>query len=100
MAELLPLGAPGPKTATAPKPAAAPRTPSPKAQNLPVSYRLIFWVALLLTIGTFLMNFYLVTLPANQQTEATKTFAESCNSVWKMGVGGFLGLLFGRHTRR
>lgn len=79
---------------------AAPKTPSPKAQNLPVSYRVIFWVDLLLTIGAFATNFYLVTLPADQQTDATKSFAESCNSVWKIGVGGFLGLLFGHNARK
>jgi len=56
-------------------------------------------VDVLFTVGAFVTNLYLVTLPVDQQTDAVKSFAEGCNSVWKIGVGGFFGLLFGKGAR-
>ena len=70
-----------------------------EARDLPVSFRTIFWVDVLFTVGAFLTNLYLVTRPAELQTDAMKNFAEGCNSVWKIGVGGFFGLLFGKGVK-
>jgi hypothetical protein len=73
-----------------------PAVPSPKPRDLPVSFRTIFWVDVLFTVGTFAANLYLVTRPVAEQTDVVKSLAEGCNSVWKIGVGGFFGLLFGK----
>ena len=82
-----------------PKPKKQAKAPSPKVRDVPVSFRTIFWVDVIFTVGAFATNLYLVTLPVEQQTEAVKSFAEGCNSVWKIGIGGFFGLLFGKRTR-
>jgi hypothetical protein len=76
-----------------------PKTPSSKARDLPVAFRTIFWVDVLFTVGTFATNLFLVTLPVDKQTDVVKTFTEGCNSVWKIGIGGFFGLLFGKASR-
>jgi hypothetical protein len=72
------------------------RQPSSSARDLPVNYRTIFWVNFVMTAVTFSASFYLATRPAAQQSEGMKNFIASCDTVWKMGVGGFFGLLFGK----
>lgn len=72
------------------------RQPGPSARDLPISYRTIFWVNFIMTAITFSASFYLATKPAAEQSEGMKNFVASCDTVWKMGVGGFFGLLFGK----
>jgi hypothetical protein len=69
------------------------------ASDLPVSFRTILWIDVGITAVTFFAHFYVALRPAEQQTEALKTFAEGCSSIWKIGAGGFLGLLFGKSTK-
>jgi hypothetical protein len=76
------------------------RQPSPSARDLPVSYRTIFWVDLILTVVTFSASFYLAMKPSTEQSPGLKNFVASCDTVWKMGVGGFFGLLFGKGSSR
>ena len=76
------------------------RPPSRAAQDVPVSYRTLFWVCITFTFMTFLASFYLATKPTADQTEGLKVFVASCDTVWKMGIGGVFGLVFGKGTRR
>lgn len=53
-----------------------------------------------MTAITFAASFYLATKPAADQSEGLKNFVASCDTIWKMGVGGFFGLLFGKGSTR
>jgi fructose-specific phosphotransferase system IIC component len=66
--------------------------------NLPVGFKTIFLIVLLLTVATFLVNIYLVTRPAEEQTEALKAFSECLDGTFKGGFGAIVGLLVGRHS--
>ena len=62
--------------------------------DLPVSYKTIFWVVVLLTFSSLAASVFLATVP--QQTDTLKEVVATCNSTWKMGFGGVLGLLAGK----
>ena len=71
------------------------KTPGKKTElDLPVSYKTVFWVVVLLTLASLAASVFLATYP--QQTDALKEVVATCNSTWKMGFGGVLGLLAGK----
>ncbi len=76
------------------------RSPTKKTSNkkseveVPVSFKTVFWVVVLLTFSSLAAAIFLATYP--QQTETLKEVVTTCNSTWKMGFGGILGLLAGK----
>ena len=70
--------------------------PSEKKTELdvPVSFKTIFWVVVALTVTSLGAAVFLATYPL--QSEALKEVVATCNSTWKMGCGGILGLLAGK----
>jgi hypothetical protein len=59
-----------------------------------VSYKTVFWVVVLLTLASLAASVLLAAYA--QQTETVKEVVGTCNSTWKMGFGGVLGLLAGK----
>ncbi len=74
---------------------AAKKNPDKKTElDLPVSYKMIFWVVVLLTFASLAASVFLAAYA--QQTDTVKEVVVTCNSTWKMGFGGVLGLLAGK----
>lgn len=75
-------------------------TPAKKTRDkkteleVPVSFKTVFWVIVALTIASLVAAVYLATYP--QQSTALRDVVATCNSTWKMGFGGILGLLAGK----
>ncbi|HZY90649.1 MAG TPA: hypothetical protein VFE78_37850 [Gemmataceae bacterium] len=90
-------------TAPAPAPPPVPVPPPPPAlgpaSDLPVSFRTILWIDVGITAVTFFAHFFVALRPQEQLTDILKNFAEGCSSIWKVGAGGFFGLLFGKGTK-
>jgi hypothetical protein len=71
------------------------RKPAKKIElDLPVSYKTVFWVIVLLTLASLVASVFLAIYP--HQTDTLKEVVSTCNSTWKMGFGGVLGLLAGK----
>ena len=71
------------------------RKPAKKTElDLPVSYKTVFWVIVLLTLASLVASVFLAIYP--NQTDTLKEVVSTCNSTWKMGFGGVLGLLAGK----
>jgi hypothetical protein len=79
----------------APPPPGSPGPPLPSI-DLPVSFKAVFWVTVALSVLSLGTAVYLATRPAHAQTEAVKKLIETCDTTWKMGFGGILGLLGGK----
>jgi hypothetical protein len=62
--------------------------------DVPVSFKTVFWVVVILTVLSLVAAVFLSTMP--QQTEALRDVVSTCNATWKMGFGGILGLLAGK----
>jgi hypothetical protein len=62
--------------------------------DVPVSFKTVFWVIVALTVVSLGAAVFLATYP--QQSDALKEVVATCNSTWKMGFGGILGLLAGK----
>ena len=62
--------------------------------DVPVSFKTVFWVVVMLTVASLAASVFLATFP--QQTDTLKEVVTTCNSTWKMGFGGILGLLAGK----
>lgn len=74
------------------------KAPSPNPPNLdvPVSYKTVFWVVVLLAVLSLAVSLYLATRPPDAQTDTLKKVVETCDSTWKMCCGAILGLLGGK----
>lgn len=71
------------------------KTPEKKTElDVPVSFKTVFWVVVFLTVISLVASVYLAT--SAHQTDALKDVVTTCNSTWKMGFGGILGLLAGK----
>ncbi len=71
------------------------RKPAKKTElDLPVSYKTVFWVVVLLTFASLVASVFLAIYP--RQTDTLKEVVATCNSTWKTGFGGVLGLLAGK----
>jgi hypothetical protein len=64
--------------------------------ELPISFKTVFWVAVGLTVLSLFVAVYLATRPAEIQNEQMKKIVETCDTTWKLGFGGILGLLGGK----
>jgi len=53
-------------------------------------------VVVCLSAFTLLVNIFLATRPPGEQTETLKRLVDTCDTTWKMGFGGILGLLGGK----
>ncbi len=73
----------------------APSSP-PGPIDLPVSFKAVFWVVVALSVLSLATAVYLAGWPADAQTETVKKLVETCDTTWKMGFGGILGLLGGK----
>jgi hypothetical protein len=74
---------------------AAKKTADKKTElDVPVSFKTVFWVVVLLTVASLVAAVFLATYP--QQSDALREVVATCNSTWKMGFGGILGLLAGK----
>ena len=62
--------------------------------DVPVSFKTVFWVVVVLTVTSLAASVFLAAYA--QQTETVKDVVATCNSTWKMGFGGILGLLAGK----
>jgi hypothetical protein len=62
--------------------------------DVPVSFKTVFWVVVLLTVASLAAAVFLATYP--QQSDALREVVATCNSTWKMGFGGILRLLAGK----
>mgnify|MGYP001589091898 CR=1 FL=1 len=62
--------------------------------DVPISYKTVFWVVVVLTFASLAASIFLATFP--RQTDTLKEVVTTCNSTWKMGFGGILGLLAGK----
>lgn len=69
---------------------------SPAGLDVPVGFKTIFWVAVGLTVLSLLVAVYLAKQPPELQNEQMKKIVETCDTTWKMGFGGTLGLLGGK----
>ena len=74
-------------------PAQKPADQKPRL-DVPVSFKTVFWVVVVLTCASLVAAVYLATHP--QQSDTLKAVVDTCNSTWKMGFGGILGLLAGK----
>lgn len=74
------------------------KAPSQKSSDLdvPVSYKTVFWVVVLLALVSLAASLFLATRPADAQTDTLKKVVETCDSTWKMCCGAILGLLGGK----
>jgi hypothetical protein len=77
-------------------PSKNPSQKQPPDLDLPVSYKTIFWVVVLLTGASLLVSVFLATRQPELQTETLKKVVDTCDGTWKMGFGGILGLLAGK----
>lgn len=68
----------------------------PRGLDVPVGFKTVFWVAVGLTVLSLLVAVYLATRPPEMQNEQMKKIVETCDTTWKMGFGGILGLLGGK----
>lgn len=68
----------------------------PPGLDVPIGFKTVFWVAVGLTVLSLLVAVYLATRPAEMQNEQIKKIVETCDTTWKMGFGGILGLLGGK----
>jgi hypothetical protein len=69
--------------------------PSKKTElDIPVSYKTVFWVVVLLTIASLVASVFLAAYV--EQTETVKEVVVTSSSTWRMGFGGVLGLLAGK----
>lgn len=66
--------------------------------KLPIGFKSIFWAVVGLTILSLGTAVYLATRPSEQQHEAIRDLTRICNTTWKIGIGGILGLLGGRRS--
>ncbi len=73
---------------------ARPPTDDKKELDVPVSFKTVFWVVVVLTLTSLGAAVFLATYP--QQPEALREVVSTCNAPWKMGFGGILGLLAGK----
>ncbi len=62
--------------------------------DIPVSFKTVFWVVVALTVMSLAAAVFLVTFA--QESATLKEVVTTCNSTWKMGFGGNLGLLAGK----
>jgi hypothetical protein len=81
---------------TPPAPDPGEPKPRPPGVDLPVSYKAVFWVTVALSVLSLGTAVFLATRPAETQTDAVKKLIETCDTTWKMGFGGILGLLGGK----
>jgi hypothetical protein len=65
--------------------------------ELPISFKTIFWVVVGLTVLSLGTAVFLAMRPLEQQHEAVRDLIKTCDTTWKMGFGGILGLLGGKH---
>lgn len=74
------------------------KSPSTKPPefDVPVSYKTVFWVVVLLAVVSLAASLFLATRPVEAQTETLKKVVETCDSTWKMCCGAILGLLGGK----
>jgi hypothetical protein len=80
---------------------ASPQASGPEPPvDLPVSFKAVFWVTVALTVLSLATAVFLATRPADMQTDAVKKLVETCDTTWKMGFGGILGLLGGKRLPR
>ena len=68
----------------------------PEDVELPVSFKTVFWVVVLLTVASLAASLFLATRSPEVQTETLKRVVETCDGTWKTGFGGILGLLAGK----
>ena len=64
--------------------------------DLPIGFKTVFWVVVGLTVLSLGTAVYLASRPLEQQHEAVRDLIKTCDTTWKMGFGGILGLLGGR----
>ncbi len=68
----------------------------PEQIELPVSFKTVFWVVVVLTSVSLAVNALLAFFPPAPQTDAVKKVLDACDSTWKAGFGAILGLLGGK----
>jgi hypothetical protein len=64
--------------------------------DVPVSFKTVFWMVSALTVLSLVTAVYLATRPTEQQSEAVRDLIKTCDTTWKMGFAGILGLLGGK----
>ena len=64
--------------------------------ELPVGLKTAFWVVVGLTSLSLIAAVFLATRPIEQQGDAVRKLIETCDTTWKMGFGGILGLVGGK----
>lgn len=74
----------------------AARKTTPPEAGLPVGFKTVFWVVVILSLLSLIVAVYLATLPPPQHTEPVRNLIATCDTTWKMGFGGILGLLGGK----
>ncbi len=73
------------------------KKPSPPADiDVPVSFKTVFWVVVVLTSVSLLVNVYMAVFPPVRETDALKKVVDACDGTWKAGFGAILGLLGGK----
>ncbi len=69
----------------------------PDKVGLSLQFKMTFWAILGLTILSLAASFAMIWLRVD--TPEAKSFVETCNSTWKMGVGAIIGMLAGRNLK-
>ena len=64
--------------------------------DVPVSFKTVFWVVVVLTSASLLVNVYMAIFPPERETDALKKVVDACDGTWKAGFGAILGLLGGK----
>ncbi|HZV06304.1 MAG TPA: hypothetical protein VE999_14590 [Gemmataceae bacterium] len=64
--------------------------------DLPIGFKTVFWVVVALTVLSLCTAVYLATRPLEQQHDSIRDLIKTCDTTWKMGFGGILGLLGGK----
>jgi hypothetical protein len=73
------------------------KKPSPAPDiDIPVSFKTVFWVVVVLTSASLLVNVYMAVFPPVRDTDALKKVVGACDGTWKAGFGAILGLLGGK----
>jgi hypothetical protein len=75
---------------------ARPVPPPVTGLDVPVSYKTVFWVAVILTAASLAAAIYLATQPRDAQTDTLREVAQTCQTTWKTGFGVIIGLLGGK----
>jgi hypothetical protein len=69
---------------------------TPPSADAPVGFKTVFWVVVAMSGASLVAALYLAQLPPERHTDTLRGLVTTCDTTWKTGFGGVLGLLGGK----